>query len=293
MPSGGTIGRRALFGTALGALGWAIAGLPAAATPAVTPVLSLVMAHTGERFDGAYRSPTGAILGPAKATIDHLLRDWRTGGVVPIDPHLLDTLAAISADLTDPDGVRPVFTVYSGYRSRQTNAMLFRTRAGVAWNSYHIEGRAIDFRILDMELETQRASADRLVAGGLGTYPASGFLHIDTGPSRRWGGGTGGGPADDVYEGVVIAGLPPALQPGAGGLIHRGGAVDRSVPSHGGGGGIVQRGSVPGTGDPAPTVGGLPLTGGGGTTGNGLLNGGGIIRRGTVPSLGGLRLDGG
>lgn len=298
LPSG-KITRRTLLGTAM-----ALAGLgggflsvvrPARAVPPVPPVLSLVMAHTGERFDGAYRSPTGQILDPAKTAIDNLLRDWRTGGVVAIDPQLLDTLAAISDALTPDGGPRPVFTVFSGYRSRQTNAMLFRTRAGVAWNSYHILGRAIDFRILDIDFDTQRAAADRLVAGGLGTYPASGFLHIDTGPARRWGGGTGGGAGDDVYEGVVIAGLPPALQPGTGGLIHRGGSVDRSGSALGGGDGIVRRGTMPGAGTPSPTVGGLSLGGDSAGSGQGLITGGGLIRRGTVPgtspTIGGLPLN--
>lgn len=310
MPSGKITRRRLLAGTmAVAGLGGGVgAGLgagpgsgfgpatPALAVPPVPPVLSLAMAHTGERFDGAYRSPTGQLLEPAKATVDHLLRDWRTGGVVSIDPMLLDTLAAISHALTPADGMPPVFTVFSGHRSRQTNAMLFRTRAGVAWNSYHILGRAIDFRILDIDFDTQRAAADRLVAGGLGTYPTSGFLHIDTGPARRWGGGTGGGGAgDDIYEGVVIAGLPPALQPGAGGLIHRGGSVDRSGSALGGSDGIVRRGTLPGAGDPSPTVGGLSLGSGGAGSGDGLITGGGLIRRGTVPgsspTIGGLPLN--
>src|SRR6056297_2650596 len=90
MLTGGKITRRRLVGGTMALVG----GLggpairPAEAIPTAPPVLSLAMAHTGERFDGAYRSPTGQLLAPAKTAIDNLLRDWRTGGAVAIDPVL-------------------------------------------------------------------------------------------------------------------------------------------------------------------------------------------------------------
>jgi hypothetical protein len=76
-------------------------------------------------------------------------------------------------------------TVLSAYRTRATNAMLARTTFGVADNSQHIYGRALDIYLparLDVAMETARAMA----YGGVGWYPDSHFLHLDTGPVRNW-----------------------------------------------------------------------------------------------------------
>jgi uncharacterized protein YcbK (DUF882 family) len=112
------------------------------------------------------------------------MRDWRTGEERFIDPTLFDALHAIRDRLESP---RP-FQVISGYRSPKTNATLNRRSSGVAENSQHVLGKAIDVRIEGVELSNLRSAALDLAAGGVGYYPRSNFVHVDTGRVRQWRG---------------------------------------------------------------------------------------------------------
>ncbi len=159
--------------------------VPALADPvppaAVTSRLALLNTHTGERLSCAYRE-NGSLIPDAMAAIDHFLRDVRTGEVRPIDPRVLDVIEEMSR--TAAAGM-PVHIV-SGYRSAATNAMLRQHRDGVARRSYHIKGKAVDFRIPGVSTAALHALALRLRAGGVGYYPSSDFVHVDTGPVRSW-----------------------------------------------------------------------------------------------------------
>lgn len=137
--------------------------------------------HTGERLTVEYFS-RGAYLPDALGAIDHLLRDFRTGEVRPIDPALLDLLHGLS-DLTASH--RP-FEVISGYRSPATNGMLRSRSEGVASGSLHMKGQAIDIRLADVRLAALRDAARAVRRGGVGYYPASNFVHVDTGRVRTW-----------------------------------------------------------------------------------------------------------
>jgi uncharacterized protein YcbK (DUF882 family) len=131
---------------------------------------------TAAYFDGeAYDS---AVLG----TVDHLLRDFRTGDVHAIDPPLLDLLHALRAR-ADHDAP---FEIISGYRSPATNAMLHRNSRGVAEHSQHMLGKAIDVRLTGFNTRTLSEHARALAGGGVGFYAKSDFVHIDTGPVRFW-----------------------------------------------------------------------------------------------------------
>lgn len=249
--------------------------------------LTMVMAHTGERFSGPYRQSDGRLIPEAKAEIDHLLRDWRTGSVIAIDPLLLDMVASLSRRLGGVNSSPAAATIYSGYRTRETNSMLFQTRSGVAWNSYHILGRAIDIRFQDQDFETQATIADDVAWGGLGVYGGSGFLHLDTGPVRRWG-GLGSGATD---EDVLIAGLRRELQPRRGDIIHRGGLIDSPTNAAAGSGDTMDTlGLNIGVPSHGPTIGGRTL--GSGIGGNGVFVGRGGASGGAAPSLGGISLGG-
>ena len=155
--------------------------LPARAGPAVAPLrrLRLVNAHTGESFDGPFRDDVGPIA-VALAELSELLRDHHSGEKTAIDVGLLDFLA----NVMNAVGAKRA-TVLSAYRTRETNAMLARTHFGVAENSQHIYGRALDVR-LDNGNEAAVQAARTLQSGGVGWYPQSGFFHIDTGPVRNW-----------------------------------------------------------------------------------------------------------
>ena len=74
----------------------------------------------------------------------------------------------------------------SGYRSEETNSLLRAAGTGVAKHSLHIEGKAIDIRLPGYELKTLRHAAVDLRMGGVGYYPSSDFVHLDTGRIRYW-----------------------------------------------------------------------------------------------------------
>jgi len=154
---------------------------PAWAWPAPVPLrrLNLVNVHTGETFDGPYRDDIGPI-GVAMEDLSAFLRDHHSGEKIAIDVGVVDFLASVM----DAVGATRA-TILSAYRTRETNAMLARTTFGVADNSQHIYGRALDIR-LPSRTEDAMQAARAMHRGGVGWYPRSGFFHIDTGPVRNW-----------------------------------------------------------------------------------------------------------
>jgi uncharacterized protein YcbK (DUF882 family) len=141
--------------------------------------LDLYAPHLDERFSGAYWAG-GAYVGDALAQISWLMRDHAADEPMPIDPGLLDTLHALGATL---DCTRPI-EILSGYRTPETNRAL--RREGAAKNSLHVLGKAADVRIPGRPLTHVVRAAIQLGAGGVGCYPRQHFLHLDTGPVRRW-----------------------------------------------------------------------------------------------------------
>ncbi|MBL8197817.1 MAG: DUF882 domain-containing protein [Chromatiales bacterium] len=137
--------------------------------------------HTGEALDVEY-SEAGRYIPDALLTINHLLRDFRSGQVHPIDPALLDVLYALRQQV----GGRAPFEIISAFRSPETNAMLAGNSSGVATKSLHLSGRAIDIRLPGVATAKLRDAGMRLRAGGVGYYPESDFVHVDTGRVRYW-----------------------------------------------------------------------------------------------------------
>jgi uncharacterized protein YcbK (DUF882 family) len=141
--------------------------------------LKLFNANTRESFEGPYRDDAGPIAA-AMQELSHLLRDHHTGERIAIDVGVLDFLAAVMEAVGAARA-----TVLSAYRTVATNRMLARTTFGVADNSQHLYGRALDIR-LESRLEDAMETARRMQRGGVGWYPRSGFMHLDTGPVRNW-----------------------------------------------------------------------------------------------------------
>lgn len=170
--------RRLFLALATGLLAapWQARAVPSA--PALRR-LSLVNAHTGESFDGPYRDALGPIA-LAMDELSHFLRDHHSGEWIAIDVGVIDFLAAVM----DAVGATRA-TVLSAYRTPETNAMLARTTFGVADNSQHLYGRALDIR-LEARLDEAMQAARAMQRGGVGWYPQSGFFHIDSGPVRNW-----------------------------------------------------------------------------------------------------------
>ena len=167
----------AASGAALGRFG------AAAAEPAEPRSLALHNLHTGERLEAVYWD-AGRYVPDALAAVNRVLRDFRTGDEHMIDPRLLDLLTAVHGQVEAP---RP-FQVISGYRSPRTNARLHERSAGVASNSLHMQGMAIDVRVEGVALTHLHHAALDLGRGGVGLYPVSNFVHMDVGRVRRWTG---------------------------------------------------------------------------------------------------------
>jgi uncharacterized protein YcbK (DUF882 family) len=161
----------------------ALAALPAVAQARVAEprVLEFSHLHTGERLEVEYFS-RGSYLPDALGAVNHLLRDFRTGDVGTMDPALLDLLHALRART----GSQRPFQIISGYRSPATNRMLHARSSGVATKSLHMSGQAIDIRLGDVPLPALRDAALSLRRGGVGFYPGSNFVHVDTGRVRAW-----------------------------------------------------------------------------------------------------------
>jgi uncharacterized protein YcbK (DUF882 family) len=160
----------------------AVCAVPYQAAAATPPrVLRFNNLHTGERLVAEYWTGDGYDAG-ALSAIDHVLRDFRTDETHAMDPRLLDLLHALSRRV----GTQAPFRVISGFRSPTTNAMLRSESSGVAAHSLHMEGMAIDIALEDVGLADLRQAALDLQGGGVGYYPASGFVHVDVGRVRRW-----------------------------------------------------------------------------------------------------------
>ena len=143
--------------------------------------LSFYHTHTGEKLDIQY-GEVGQYDTKALAEIDQFLKDFRTGEVHPIDPHLLDQLASIG----DNFGNQGTFEVISGFRSPKTNQQLRSNSSKVAKRSLHMKGQAIDVRLTGVRIKKLQQCALQLQCGGVGYYPKSNFIHLDTGRVRYW-----------------------------------------------------------------------------------------------------------
>lgn len=136
--------------------------------------------HTGERFNGVYRVGD-TYLPEAFDKLNYVLRDYRTDEMFPMDPRVVDIVSLVQRKV----GARSV-DILSGYRSPKTNAGLRRSTRGVAKNSFHMYGQALDIRAKDVSSRAIREAAKSLRAGGVGYYPKSSFVHVDTGDVRSW-----------------------------------------------------------------------------------------------------------
>ena len=143
--------------------------------------LEFVHTHTSETVRVAY-AVDGVLVPDAVATLNRFLRDHRNGEVIEIDPKLFDLLWTIRQRA----GVDGPFHLISGYRSAQTNEMLRSQGRQVGKYSMHVKGQAIDIRLPGVPTSTLRKIATELKAGGVGYYPNSDFIHVDTGRVRYW-----------------------------------------------------------------------------------------------------------
>ncbi len=169
---------KAASGTAALAIAPTVLAKPAAQGERVLRFHNL---HTGESIKATYWAE-GEYIADELAAIDRLLRDHRADEMTQMDRRLYDLLYTLQQDVSSSRS----YHVISGYRSPATNARLHRNSNGVAKRSLHMQGRAIDIRLPGVELKHLRQAALNLKAGGVGYYPKSNFIHVDTGRPRFW-----------------------------------------------------------------------------------------------------------
>jgi uncharacterized protein YcbK (DUF882 family) len=153
----------------------------ALSTPDTERALRLYNTHTGESLRTIFWAE-GQFIPDALQDISKILRDHRNDKVAQMDPQLLVLLDKVTAQFGDGK----VLHIISGYRSPETNAMLHANSDGVAKHSMHMEAKAIDIRLPGTDLAMLRKAAMAAQGGGVGYYPDSQFVHMDTGRLRHW-----------------------------------------------------------------------------------------------------------
>jgi uncharacterized protein YcbK (DUF882 family) len=174
-----------IFGVTLltSAISWSVPLFAeGAAQPEPAYRLRLYHTHTNEWIDVVYRRgdryiPSGI------ARLDVFLRDHRTGTIFQVDRRVFDLLHELTVAVGRPEAQ---IDIICGYRTPWSNEFLRRTTSGVASNSLHMLGEAIDIRIPGVPTSELREAALGLGRGGVGFYPESGFVHVDVGRVRHW-----------------------------------------------------------------------------------------------------------
>jgi uncharacterized protein YcbK (DUF882 family) len=144
--------------------------------------LVLFNTHTNERLDIVFRRGDEYVPA-ALAKLDYFLRDHNTNEALEFDPHEYDLLYDLTSAVGKPGGE---IDIVCGYRTPSTNAALRERTNGVAVHSLHIQAKAIDLRMPGVKTLALRRAALALKRGGVGYYPHSDFIHVDTGRVTQW-----------------------------------------------------------------------------------------------------------
>ena len=160
--------------------------LPQAIVPAAAAserAIYLYYTHTKETARIVFKRD-GRYVQSGLNELNVFLRDWRRNEPATMDPRLFDLVWEVYQEV----GASQPINVVSAYRSPATNAMLAKNSSGVADNSQHMRGTAMDFFIPGISLAKLRATAMRKQVGGVGFYPTLGspFVHLDVGSVRAW-----------------------------------------------------------------------------------------------------------
>lgn len=133
----------------------------------------------GEMIDSAYQE------------LCHLLRDVNGKATAPIDPKLLETLWGTQAFVARY-GIESPLEILSGYRTASSNKKLIEEGVPAARQSLHVQGRAADIRLANLNAEVLGGLVRSFRQGGVGFYyragPRGGWIHADTGLKRTWKG---------------------------------------------------------------------------------------------------------
>lgn len=149
-----------------------------------TRSISLYYTHTKETLNATYKR-NGYYDQDAIKQLSYHLRDWRRDEPTNMDSKLFDVLWEVYRE-AGYEG--QTINVVSAYRSPETNGMLRRRSRGVAKNSQHMLGKAMDTTMPGVSMSKIREIGVRLQRGGVGYYPTAGtpFVHLDVGGVRAW-----------------------------------------------------------------------------------------------------------
>jgi uncharacterized protein YcbK (DUF882 family) len=137
----------------------------------------------GEILDVIYRVGD-TYIPEALDNLSQFLRDSHNDEVKTYNPRTFDVLHTMLRKLNRPSSV---IQVLCGYRTKETNdALRASGTTNAAEHSEHIEASALDIRVPGVPAAQLRNAALSLRAGGVGYYPRGQFVHVDTGPVRKW-----------------------------------------------------------------------------------------------------------
>lgn len=156
-----------------------------------TPVINIYNTWTHETMVVDAPAPVKPRGGKAAAPplevpqerLDRFFRCHFTNQPTSMDPRLF---AALIAGARHFGSSR--IEIVSGYRAPKYNLILRKKGREVARRSQHTFGHALDFRLAGVGVKRLHAWATGLRLGGVGLYPHSGFIHMDTGRVRYWEG---------------------------------------------------------------------------------------------------------
>jgi len=165
------------------AIGIPMLAATAGRAQAETRTLNILFVHTGEKASITFKR-NGRYDANGLKQLSNIVRDWRRNQPTKMDPRLFDLVW----EVYQRAGASGYINVVSGYRSPETNTMLRSRSKGVAKNSQHMMGKAMDFYIPGTPLKKLRELGVKLQAGGVGYYPTSGspFVHMDVAGVRAW-----------------------------------------------------------------------------------------------------------
>jgi uncharacterized protein YcbK (DUF882 family) len=138
--------------------------------------VNVLFVNTNERFKDIYVED-GIYSKPQVEKFSQTVRDFRANEWKLMDPRLMDLLFVLHWRYCK-DEIR----IFSGYRSEATNANI----EGAAKNSQHIQARALDIHLENVNNDEVALDFRQIVYGGVGMYPGKEFTHMDMGALRRW-----------------------------------------------------------------------------------------------------------
>lgn len=154
---------------------------PPRAPTLLAPTISLASVHLREVLPWDALEARTSDGSPRR--IDWILRDRTNWQHATMDDRTLsavrETCVRFACDRIE---------VVSGYRSSKMNEMLRKKGRHVAQRSQHPMATAVDFRLVGMEMAPVFRWLERGHNGGVGRYRDDAFVHVDSGPRRRWRG---------------------------------------------------------------------------------------------------------